>query len=411
MEPRPPAGEAGVIAGHRDLELRCRAVPLCDRERASRTRRETAAEDRVPTFDVTTLDPDLGLCEAQQRQRAPEHDPDPGSFRAGANEPSGGALELFPVPPSEVFCSCSGHGDEGPRQLDVLDRFEPVGGWVRVSHTPWLIRECVATVSLLDLGIIFEGARYSDHRDCPDRPAAERRMGGRDRSRVPSVLAPVTSRVPTGLGGAAGGRLADSRGARVARSRDHAGRRGDGARRATAPGDSGRMEGRRLRPRAATRAERDGNDGDLGLGVAAEVAPHASCRAVAEANLRSSDRRGGGRPQEVRRRSCGRRFRGAPAAKALLRLGGGDGGRLTAGLGVRGLTCPQEDLTGMARLDRFVTVDAGTLGSGRVQSGDVSSGKGGHACPPSRRETGQMQRERARARPALEALPSLVVPS
>jgi hypothetical protein len=30
------------------------------------------------------------------------------------------------------------------------------------SHA-WLIRECVATVSLLDLGVIFEGARHSDH--------------------------------------------------------------------------------------------------------------------------------------------------------------------------------------------------------------------------------------------------------
>jgi hypothetical protein len=49
----------------------------------------------------------------------------------------------------------------------VLDRFEPVGSWVRVAHA-WLIREYIAAVSLLDLRTIFEGARYPDHRERPD---------------------------------------------------------------------------------------------------------------------------------------------------------------------------------------------------------------------------------------------------
>ena len=141
MKPRAPAGQTGVIAGHCHLELWCGAATLCDRERAIRTRGEKAAEDRISAFDVRTVDPDLWLGEAQQRERAREHDPNAHSVGAGTNEPVHGALELFPVPPSEVGCAFSGGGDELPAQLDALDGLSTACGFVPVTQASEIIGE------------------------------------------------------------------------------------------------------------------------------------------------------------------------------------------------------------------------------------------------------------------------------
>ena len=172
MKPRAPAGEARVIAGHRDLELRRGTVALRHRERAFRTRGEEAAEDRIATHHVAALDGELGLAEAQQRQRASSTSRSPA---ASARRERALGWSARPLPSTTVralplLLGSRGRADGTARRARPFRARRELG----TGCYDWLIREYIAAVSLLDLRTIFEGARYPDHRERPiDRPPGD----------------------------------------------------------------------------------------------------------------------------------------------------------------------------------------------------------------------------------------------